>query len=236
MDLKIAIIGAGIGGLTTACALRQFGFSVSVFEQAKSLGEVGAGLQLGPNAVKVISALGLETPFKKFASEIHGTVSVDGYDASLRFRTPLHEDSVKQFGAPYYAAHRADLHQMLVEALPPECIHLNKNAVDVRELEHGATVSFEDGETLNADIVIGADGVKSIVREKIFGKDNPQYTGMMCWRGMIPIEKLRRAVGPNNEVSIDHNELVGWIGKEGHVICYPIRGGAALQYFCGPCF
>jgi salicylate hydroxylase len=114
---RIAVIGAGIGGLAAACALRDRGFEVEVHERAAELGEVGAGLQLGPNAVKVLRALGIEAELRRLAFEPTNIVSVAGDDAHLRFREPLKVVATAQFGAPYLTAHRADLHALLVARL-----------------------------------------------------------------------------------------------------------------------
>src|SRR6266540_5551022 len=121
---RIAVIGAGIGGLATACALRQRGFEVQVYERAGELGEVGAGLQLGPNAVKVLRALGIEEPLRPLAFEPANIVSVGGDDGHLRFREPLKGVAAAQFGAPYLTAHRADVHALLLARLPDDAIHL----------------------------------------------------------------------------------------------------------------
>jgi salicylate hydroxylase len=114
----VAVIGAGIGGLAAACALRANGFEVEVYERAGELGEVGAGLQLGPNAVKVLRALGIEDALCKLAFEPKNIVSLAWDDAHLRFRQPLKLTAAPTFGAPYLTAHRADLHRLLCAMLP----------------------------------------------------------------------------------------------------------------------
>ena len=125
------MIGAGIGGLAAACALRQRGFEVEVYERAPELGEVGAGLQLGPNAVKVLRALGIEEPLRPLAFEPTNIVSVAWDDAHLRFREPLKAIAAAQFGAPYLTAHRADLHALLQARLPASSIHLDAQCTGV---------------------------------------------------------------------------------------------------------
>src|SRR6267142_2441724 len=128
---RIAVIGAGIGGLAAACALREKGFEVQVYERAAELGEVGAGLQLGPNAVKVLRALGIEERLRPLASEPTNIVSVGGDDGRLRFREPLKAIAAAQFGAPYLTAHRADLHALLRAPLPASSIYLGAECTGV---------------------------------------------------------------------------------------------------------
>src|SRR5262245_31182700 len=162
---RIAVVGAGIGGLAAACALRDRGFEVHVHERAGELGEVGAGLQLGPNAVKVLRALGIEQELRPLACEPTSIVSVAWDDAHLRFREPLKATAAAQFGAPYLTAHRADLHALLQAKLPAGSIHLNDRCVGVSSLASAAVATFADGSDVAADIIVGADGINSAVRE-----------------------------------------------------------------------
>jgi salicylate hydroxylase len=231
--LRIAIVGAGIGGLAAACALRLQGFEVTVYERAAELGEVGAGLQLGPNAVKVLRGLGIFEALRPLAFEPSDIVSLAWDDAHLRFREPLKATAAAKFGAPYVMAHRADLHRLLMETLPGASIVRNAQCVDIISADAGASADFADGRTVEADVIIGADGINSIVREKIFGLQPARYTQQMAWRCMVPIECVPTRVGPGNSVVIGRDDYVGWIGPEGHVICYPIRGGDLYNIFAG---
>ena len=131
--LRVMIIGAGIGGLAAACALRARGFEVVLCERATELGEVGAGLQLGPNAVKVLRALGVEDSLRKLAFEPTNIVSLAWDDARLRFREPLKAIAAAKFGAPYLLAHRGDLHAALASAVPDECVKLSHKMVGLEE-------------------------------------------------------------------------------------------------------
>src|SRR6266851_9465639 len=185
--LQIAIIGAGIGGLAAACALRQGGFEVTVYERAAELGEVGAGLQLGPNAVKVLRALGVFEALRPLAFEPTNIVSLAWDDAYLRFREPLRATAAARFGAPYVMAHRTDLHRLLMEQLPDASIVRNAHCIGVASTTSGASADFADGGTIAADVVIGADGINSVVREKLLGPQPARYTKQMAWRCMVPI-------------------------------------------------
>lgn len=228
---KVAIIGAGIGGLTAALALHQRGFEVTVHERASSLGEVGAGLQLGPNAVKVIRALGLEERLRPLGYAPLNFVSLAWDSAALRFREPMRAQMEAQFGAPYVMAHRADLHRLLQEALPEGVVTLSARCTGAETRGSTGVAHLADGSAVEADIVVGADGVRSAVRAALWGEAPARYTQQMAWRGIVPIECVPTLVGPG--VAIGRDEYVGWIGPEGHVICYPIRGGELYNIFAG---
>jgi len=227
------VIGAGIGGLAAACALRTRAFEVAVYERAPSLGEVGAGLQLGPNAVKVLRALALETALRQLAFEPTNIVSLAWDDAHLRFREPLKAIATTKFGAPYLMVHRADLHRLLCEKFPADAIHLDAPCTQVASMKGGAAATFADGSAVEADVIVGADGINSAVRENLFGVQPARYTQQMAWRCIVPIACVPTEVGPGRAVAVGRDEYVGWIGPEGHVICYPIRSGELYNIFAG---
>jgi len=229
----IAIIGAGVGGLAAACALFRHGFNVAVYERAVELGEVGAGLQLGPNAVKVLRGLGIFEALQPLAFEPTNFVSLAWDDAHLRFREPLRATAATRFGAPYVMAHRADLHRLLVAQLPDDAIVLGAHCIGVTGTAAGVRADFADGRSIEADVVIGADGLNSVVRENVLGPQPAHYTQQMAWRCMVPIACMPTRVGPGGTVAIGRDEYVGWIGPDGHVICYPISRGEIYNIFAG---
>jgi salicylate hydroxylase len=226
-NLRVAVIGAGLGGLGAAIALRQRGAEVTVHERAPQLGEVGAGIQLGPNAIRVLRALGLFETLRPLAAEPSNSVSLNWNDARLRYREPMKGVFEAKFHAPYVMAHRADLHRVLAEQLPATCIRLDTRCTGVSTQGDAAVASFADGSQVEADVVVGADGINSIVRETQFGQQPVRFTEQMAWRCIVPIEFVPTHVG------IARDEYVGWIGPDGHVICYPIRGGALYNIFAG---
>jgi salicylate hydroxylase len=230
---KVVIIGAGIAGLTAAASLRAFGFESEVYEQAPQLGEVGAGLQLGPNAVKVLRALGLEEALLKVASEPPNIISLNWNDATERFREPLRAISVKEYGARYLTCHRADLHDLLQSLVPVSSIHLGAACTGIDCSPSGAIVTFADGRKVSCDVVVGADGIHSVVRKQLFGEKPARFTQQICWRAMIPMDLVPERVGPNGSVPFAHGEYSGWIGPTGHIICYPIRSGKIFNIFAG---
>jgi len=230
---RIIIIGAGIGGLAAAAALRQRGFEVALHEREAALGEVGAGLQLGPNAVKVLRGLGVEETIRRTACQPENWVSLKWDDATLRFRETLLGGRDAEYGAPYLTAHRADLHAALLSLVPESLVRLGARCIGVANTAAGAVARFADGSEAEGDVVIGADGVRSVVREALFGGDAPQFTGQVCWRAMLPIEAVPTDLGPGGSVRVERHEYVGWLGPTGHVICYPIRGGRIYNIFAG---
>ncbi len=227
------MIGAGIGGVAAAAALRKLGINVAVYERAPDLGEVGAGVQIGPNGVKVLRALGLDATLEGLAFEPTEIVSVDWDTARQRFRQPLKAIATQQFGAPYITAHRADLHRLLRETVPADIIALNAHCTGVSSFDKHAVATFADGTQIEADLIVGADGIRSVVREGLFGAAPARFTEQIGWRAILPIELVPTRIGPDNSVRIDRTEYVGWIGPAGHVICYPIRGGELYNMFVG---
>ena len=232
-SLRVVIIGAGIGGLAAAGALRKLGCEVLVFERSSELGEVGAGLQIGPNGVKVLRALGLEHTLGGLACEPTNIVSLAWDDAHLRFREPLKAIATERYGAPYITAHRADLHRLLAQGVPDHAITLDVQCTGVGATPRGAVARFADGKEVEADVVVGADGIRSVVRAALFGEAPARFTEQTAWRGIVPIACVPTQVGPGKSVHVDPGEYVGWIGPTGHVICYPIRGGELYNLFIG---
>ncbi len=231
--LRVAIIGAGIGGLAAACALRQRGIEVEVYERSARLEEVGAGLQIGPNAVKVFRALGLEDALRRNAFEPINMVSLNWDDARLRHREPLQAIATEKYGAPYMTAHRADIHNLLRAAIGDVPLRLNANCVGADTVNGAAVARFADASSIEADIVIGADGIRSAIRAQHFGAGEPRFTKMMAWRCMVPMDCVPRQVGPGGSVTLERGEYFGWIGPNGHVICYPIGVKGDVLYIFG---
>jgi salicylate hydroxylase len=231
--LRVAIVGAGIGGLTTAAALRQMGgFEVSVYERATTLGEVGAGLQIAPNAVKVIRGLGLEDVFVKLASEPNARVTIKWDDGIVLSRDPFKGRMEEMFGAPYYMAHRADLHKLLLSAMPEDSIHTGCECIEVEDREDCAVLRLAGGQEIEADVVLGADGIHSAVRTRLFGESEARFTNQICWRLVLPMGELHKMAN-EMQVPMDGNDYTGWLGPNGHVIFYPLRGGELLNIFAG---
>lgn len=224
-DLHVLVAGAGIGGLTTALALQRAGIRVSVYEQAPVLGEVGAGLTLASNASRILQHLGLGAVLEDLAV-------IPGRGAVKHFRTgrtlvdiPRGATQVERFGAPYCQIHRNDLHQALVAAVQSggrDCLHLGCTLEDFGQDAHGVTALFSNGRTARGDLLVGCDGIRSTVRARLFGVEDPRFTGYVAWRGLVPMERLSASlVVPDSAV---------WIGPGHFLTRYKIRRGELLNY------
>jgi salicylate hydroxylase len=218
---RIAIVGAGLGGLAAAIALRRMGFEVQVYEQAFELGEFGAGINISPNSVKYFDAMGLAEKLYAVASEPIGLSWRDWSADDIQYSLPF-GDFEKRYGAKYYVVHRSDLHRLLSEAVPQTSIQLGKRCTLVESRNGSAGLSFEDGTSTEADVVVGCDGIRSAVRACIFGGHGPYYAGTMCWRALAPSNALPKDY---------HDRYVNqWSGDGGFVISYYIRQGAFINF------
>ena len=182
---RIAIVGAGLGGLAAAIALRRQGFEVQVYEQAPELVEFGAGINISPNSVKFFHAVGLADKLHAISSEPIGLTWRDWGSGEIHNRLPF-VDFEKRYGAKYYVVHRSDLHRLLSEAVPQASIQLGKRCTQVETRNGSVGLTFTDGTSAEADVAVGCDGIRSAVRSCMFGGEGPQYAGTMCWRALAP--------------------------------------------------
>jgi len=222
---KIAIAGAGIGGLTTACCLLKAGYDVELFEQAAELSEIGAGIQLSANAMHVLNDLGLGEAIAglsvrpgAYLFRLHDTGEVIG-------QFPLAMEHEAMHGAPYNQLHRADLHNLLVakvKSLKSKVIRLNNRVIGFEESDDRIQLKLSDGSSASADMLIGADGVKSAIRAQIAGASCASYTGDAAWRLIVPAERL-----PANLMG---QVMSVWMGPGRHAVCYYLRGGSLLNF------
>ena len=218
--LRIAIVGGGIGGLAAALALERRGVEAIVCEQSPALSEIGAGLNLTPNAVKALRALGVEKEVNAIASGSE-FLNIRSWKSGRYISRMRRGDFRQKFGAPNLSVHRADLLAVLSEALKSTDIRVGKRCVSVEGRDRVAVARFADGSEVEADIVVGADGIHSAVRTSLFGADAPRFTGCICWRGIAPAD----AVPPG--INIQDGAL--WMGPHGHVVHYPVRRGELLN-------
>jgi salicylate hydroxylase len=229
---RVALIGAGIGGLTAAIALRQRGIEVALYEQASELTEIGAGLQVGPNAVKVYRALGLEAELRAIAGEPINALTLNWTDSMPLARGKMRGAMATQFGAPYYTVHRGDMLRTVAKPVPDACVTFGKRCTGAENAGNAAVARFADGSEIEADVIVGCDGIRSKVRDSLFGEAPPRQTGMECWRATVPVEKVaNRIIGGGESFSTD--DSVNWLGPIGRVVCYPICGGRLFNVFCG---
>jgi salicylate hydroxylase len=218
-DVSIAIVGGGIGGLTTAISLLRAGFDVRVYEQARWLAELGAGINIGPNASRILIRLGLGEECAKVAfrsPHFHQRRWQDGRTLS---RIPLGKDIEDAFGAPHMIFHRGELHALLAKAVPPERVHLAHRCIDVHQDGDHVTVKFDNGVEVKADALIAADGIHSTVRRILRGPEAPRFANR-AYRGLIPAEKV-----PDIP-----RESTAWLGPRGHFIHYFVSAGRYLNF------
>jgi salicylate hydroxylase len=215
---RVAIIGGGIGGLTAANALRRAGVEVSVYEAAGELKEIGAGVALHANAMRVLRFIGVEDAVRKVAGRTEYAVTRDGITGRIISKTSRARFAELQ-GIEPATVHRADLLDVLAAALPEGIASLAKRCVSVESTGSSAVARFADGTEAEADVIIGADGIHSAVRTSLFGPDAPRFTGKICYRSVIPTAAVRGGV--LSDVAADNGQ---WLGPHGTIVLYPLRG------------
>jgi FAD-dependent urate hydroxylase len=187
--MRIIVVGAGIGGLTAHLVCKRAGFEVEHYERQDDLGPAGAGIVLWPNAVKILLALGLGEPLQRIGQRLERVVTRTNEGAAL-IEMPV-GDLERQLGAPVYPVSRTDLQALLVDAVGPENLHLGARCVRVEQNSAAATAYFEDGCTATGDVLVGADGIHSVIRRAVAGEVAPRYSGMVNWVGLIANDGLQ---------------------------------------------
>jgi salicylate hydroxylase len=212
----IAIIGGGLAGLAAANALARVGLKAEIFERAPHLGEIGGGINVSPQAVKALRAIGVGEKIAAVANRGRGIFSRDMHTGEpIDFRET--DSAEARFGAPYYTFHRVDLLNALASGIDPGCVHRDHQLVGLAERQSGVTLTFANGAQREAAVVIAADGIHSVVRRVLYGQDNPVYTGQMVWRA-----QLRGADVPA-EV-LEPSGHIQWLGPGRHFFGYYLRG------------
>jgi 6-hydroxynicotinate 3-monooxygenase len=220
---EIAVVGAGIGGLALAGLLHRQGAKVRVYEQAAAFQRVGAGIQMSPNAVHVLRALGLEGLLRRLAFQpsawTHRVWDTGEHLSDLTFGA----EAETRYGAPYLLMHRGDLHAALASAVPAEIIHYDKRLIDIETRPSGGvSLRFADGSHAAADGVVGADGVHSRVREILLGPERPTFTGRVAHRTVFPSVLMG---------DFRVNTCTKWWGPDRHIVIYPVDPRCEEIYF-----
>jgi len=218
------IAGGGIGGLAAALAVSRAGWEVRLFERAAAFSEVGAGVQLGPNVVKVLHGWGLADALSAvaaFPERLHVRSAVSGRTLG---ELTLGDTMARRYGAPYATAHRADLHVLLLSAVQQHTdarLHLERPLQSFSQTEQAVTVKAATGPEIEGDALIGADGLWSTVRQQLLGDGLPRRTGHLAYRALMPQARLPERLRTQ--------QLTAWLGPRMHVVHYPVRGGEWLN-------
>jgi salicylate hydroxylase len=223
----VIIAGAGIGGLTAALAVAQRGFRVILFDQAQRLEEAGAGIQLSPNASRILIALGLEAQLRRYVVAPEELRVMNARTAQVLARAPLGSVAEKRYGAPYWVIHRGDLQAVLIEAVrahPDITVHLGTRVVDFAYHQNGVTVSTLSAQRTGEErglMLIGADGLWSSLRGRLGGHGEPRFAHHTAWRALV----LADGVAPDLRTPA----LNLWLGPHAHVVHYPVRDATLVN-------
>lgn len=223
--MRILIAGGGIGGLTAALAFHKTGHEVVVLEQAPQIAEVGAGLQISPNGMKVLDALGVSARVARDAFRPRAQELRLGRSGLKIFSVPLREASQARWRGEYLHIHRADLIEALQGTLldrAPDALRLGARVSGYQTTGEGVTALLGNGLSVSGDLLIGADGIHSAVRRQMLGEDKPRYTGNVAWRAVVPVSKLGDYPPPETACV--------WAGKRRHAVTYRLRRGSLANF------
>ncbi|KEQ04200.1 salicylate 1-monooxygenase [Pseudorhizobium pelagicum] len=216
---SIAIIGAGMGGLAAAITLRKIGVDVTVYEQAPQFLRVGAGIQMLPNSSRVLNGMGILDRLRNVSFEPYSHLNRVWDTGEVKRELPMPEDL---YGAPFLCMHRADLHEALCSALPPEVIKLNKKLAGLDQRGRQVDLAFADGTRATHDAVVAADGVHSFVRSIIVGKDAPLHKGRIAYRAVFEASRMPGEIAPSR---------TKWWGIDRHIVIYYTTPDRSHLYF-----
>lgn len=222
-ELPIAIIGAGIGGLAAATALRRQGVAVQVYEQARQFARIGAGIQMTPNAMRVFDGLGMRPQLEEIAFSPRSSLNRAHDTGAVTNEFPLAGAVLERYGMPFLAMHRGDLHAALAAQVPQAQISLGKKLVHLDQGDREVALRFEDGTEARARAVIAADGVHSLVRELLLGEEQPRFTGRVAYRTTFPASRL-------GSLDIGQSRTKWW-GPDRHIVIYYVTRSQDEIYF-----
>jgi salicylate hydroxylase len=217
---RVAVVGAGMGGLAAADSLLRAGVTVDVYEQTPELREVGVGMHLGPNGSRILSRLGLEEALRAIAVRPEA-LEVRAQDGRLLTRQPMGDTWEKEYGAPHLTVLRSDLHALLADRVPSERIHLGAHLVSFDAEGEEVRLRFADGREAVADLLVGADGVHSVVRRAVAGQERPVFSGASALRGLVPAAQVR---------GLAPDIMYMWVGRAARLLVVPVDAGRRFSY------
>jgi salicylate hydroxylase len=222
VPLRIAVIGGGIGGLSAAVSLLRAGFEVDVYEQAPELNEVGGGINMAPNAVRILHRLGLAEGLDREGVRPRFTHQRRWQDGRTLQRAPLNPLCEELYGAPHMTIHRADLLAVIASGFPAERVHLGHRLVGLTNKADAVEAWFDNGGRITADVLVGADGIHSAVRAAVFGEEAPVFAGCVAYRGLVPVDRIA-------DLALELGNQ-SWVGPGGHLVHYPVSRGQLLNF------
>ncbi|MBP0443337.1 FAD-dependent monooxygenase [Roseomonas sp. SSH11] len=221
---RIAIVGAGLGGIAAALLLREEGFDATLYEQAPAFSRLGAGIHVGPNVMKIMRRIGLEPAMEAMGSHPDYWYSRNWDDGAILSQIPLGDFARKAYGASYLTVHRGDFHRLMVDAVPAGSLRYDKRLTAIADRGKDVLLRFADGSTAEADIVIGADGVNSVIREHMLGTELPRYTGWVAHRAVFPASALAK-------YGYSFDQCVKWWSEDRHMMVYYVTEQQDEYYY-----
>lgn len=223
--VEIAVIGAGLGGAAAAALLAGAGFSVHTFEQAPVFTRLGAGIHIGPNVMKIFRRIGIEKTLESIGSHPDFWFSRDGNTGDYLSRIPLGDYGRREYGASYITIHRGDMHAVQIDALPQDRVHFGHRLTAIEERDSDVLLTFENGRKIAAGLVVGADGINSMIREMLLGPEKPRFSGWVGHRALVNMDKLR-ASGLQFEACVKW-----WWEASRHIMAYATKGDGSEYYY-----
>lgn len=223
--VEIAVIGAGLGGAAAAALLAGAGFSVHTFEQAPVFTRLGAGIHIGPNVMKIFRRIGIEKKLESIGSHPDFWFSRDGNTGEYLSRIPLGDYGRREYGASYITIHRGDMHAVQIDALPQDRVHFGHKLTAIEERDSDVLLTFENGRRIAAGLVVGADGINSMIREMLLGPEKPRFSGWVGHRALVNMDKLR-ASGLEFEACVKW-----WWEASRHIMAYATKGDGSEYYY-----